>query len=348
MTEGHRVYSKQIDFSSRNKIFEKFDYIEYTPSAKYINRKITFVRLGLSVSNFELNLMLSYWYPIVLMKNLFLPYLSFMRRGAEKVEAPIGKIPAIIHSGWASGYYHWVTETLPRAIILRDRFPDALPLIPLDVYGRYIATLEAVGFQEVLPYPDHKNAVCDRIVLTDCPKIFGTTSPSLMCQVRKEVFKGLGINTADGADFVYVSRSKSRGRKIANEDEIISLVKRFGGEIINFEDYDFPSQVKLMSSCKVIVGIHGAGLTNMVFMPPGGTVIELLPVRNGLRDYRKIGNSFKHQACYWRLSEAMGHTHDFILGEPTTSWFQRTDMADVAICPSDFKLALIRSGLVER
>jgi len=34
-------------------------------------------------------------------------------------------------------------------------------------------------------------------------------------------------------------------------------------------------QVALYSRTHVLVGLHGAGLTNMMFMPPGGLVVEI-------------------------------------------------------------------------
>lgn len=239
--------------------------------------------------------------------------------------------PAIIHSGWASGYYHWLTEALPRALVLKDQFPNAVPLLPIDIYGDFLSSLKALGFEEVISYPDGQAADCDRIIITECPNFFGTTSPILLRRVREEIFRSHGIGAMRASEIVYVSRAKARGRRLLNEKCIVALIDCYGGRVVKFEDYSFEDQVNIMSSCKIFVGMHGAGLSNMMFMPPGGVVIELVARRHGLFDYRKIGNSFRHQACYWRLAEAMGHSHDFILGEASVSRFSRTDMADISI-----------------
>ena len=36
-------------------------------------------------------------------------------------------------------------------------------------------------------------------------------------------------------------------------------------------------QVQLFSQAQVLVGVHGAGLTNAVFMKPGGILVEAVP-----------------------------------------------------------------------
>jgi capsular polysaccharide biosynthesis protein len=35
---------------------------------------------------------------------------------------------------------------------------------------------------------------------------------------------------------------------------------------------------RLVNSCDVMVGVHGAGLTNMVFLHPGATMVQIMPL----------------------------------------------------------------------
>lgn len=50
-------------------------------------------------------------------------------------------------------------------------------------------------------------------------------------------------------------------------------------EVVDFEGMPFERQVELMSRTSVLIGIHGAGLVNAMFLPPGAAVIELMPHR---------------------------------------------------------------------
>ena len=317
--------------AEKSKLFESYRYSPFYPRVRSVLSGTTISRMGLSLSSLSIYSFLSYHHFVFYIKAFFYTAASRFARGSAEVHLEPSVTPAIIHSGWASGYYHWLTEALPRALVLKDQFPNAIPLLPIDVYSGFLPSLKALGFERVIPYPDGKAAKCDRIVITECPKFFGTTSPILLRRVREEIFRNHGIGAMHASEIVYVSRARARGRRVLNEECIFDLLGRYGGRIVNFEDYSFEDQVKIMSSCKIFVGIHGAGLSNMMFMPPGGVVIELVARRHGLFDYRKIGNSFRHQACYWRLAEAMGHSHDFVLGEASVSRFSRTDMADIHI-----------------
>jgi len=57
-------------------------------------------------------------------------------------------------------------------------------------------------------------------------------------------------------------------------------------------------QLAIFANTRILVGQHGAGLTNMLWMPPGGTVIEILPP---LEPW--VSPIFE------RLSSTLGHKH---------------------------------------
>ncbi|EPS60224.1 hypothetical protein M569_14580, partial [Genlisea aurea] len=78
-----------------------------------------------------------------------------------------------------------------------------------------------------------------------------------------------------------VSRRKSR--RLLNQEEMAETCKRIGFEVETSEiEGNFNSIARYINSFDVIVGVHGAALTNMIFLPENALVIQIIPY--GLKD----------------------------------------------------------------
>ncbi|XP_053377294.1 EGF domain-specific O-linked N-acetylglucosamine transferase-like [Mercenaria mercenaria] len=69
-------------------------------------------------------------------------------------------------------------------------------------------------------------------------------------------------------------------RNIMNQDELISALNTVGEYevrlvVYKFRDMPFLEQVKVSHNSDVFIGMHGAGLTHMLYQPDWGSVIEL-------------------------------------------------------------------------
>ncbi|EFH2707715.1 TPA: glycosyltransferase family 61 protein [Escherichia coli] len=73
---------------------------------------------------------------------------------------------------------------------------------------------------------------------------------------------------------IYISRRKS-SRGPLNEFEVENELKELGFDILYAEDLDFAQQVSIFSNASILIGPHGAGLTNILFMPKNSTLIEI-------------------------------------------------------------------------
>lgn len=92
-------------------------------------------------------------------------------------------------------------------------------------------------------------------------------------------------------------------RKVKNEEELLSAVRaRYPLAAVSGQQTDLlpmGEQLALVSNADVLVGMHGAGLTLALFLPPGGGLVELYPT------YWSINNEhFKAIARWRRLSYA--------------------------------------------
>ncbi|CAL5022235.1 unnamed protein product [Urochloa decumbens] len=74
--------------------------------------------------------------------------------------------------------------------------------------------------------------------------------------------------------------SRQRTRMFLNLKEIVAMAEEIGYEVV-VEEANVNSNVahfaKVVNSVDVMMGVHGAGLTNCVFLPHGATLIQIVP-----------------------------------------------------------------------
>src|SRR5262249_33691278 len=73
---------------------------------------------------------------------------------------------------------------------------------------------------------------------------------------------------------LYVARTDAPIRQMRNEPALIEQVRKRGYEVVTPGSLSFAEQVQLFRGARLIVGPHGAGLTNIVFCEPGTIVYE--------------------------------------------------------------------------
>lgn len=78
-------------------------------------------------------------------------------------------------------------------------------------------------------------------------------------------FEQLPAAASTGHDKVFIARKQTRGRNISNADEVYAVVKEYGFTIVECDDLTVEQQMMVFSNAAYIVGIHGAGLTNIIY-----------------------------------------------------------------------------------
>ncbi|CAN6178133.1 unnamed protein product [Urochloa humidicola] len=73
---------------------------------------------------------------------------------------------------------------------------------------------------------------------------------------------------------------RHRTRMFLNLDEIIAMAEELGFEVVIDEanvSSDISKFARLVNTVDVMMGVHGAGLTNCVFLPQNATLIQIVP-----------------------------------------------------------------------
>ncbi|XP_057770813.1 alpha-1,3-arabinosyltransferase XAT2-like [Salvia miltiorrhiza] len=74
-----------------------------------------------------------------------------------------------------------------------------------------------------------------------------------------------------------VSRQKTR--RLRNEYEVAELARSVGFDVrVREMGWHVSLVAKFVNSFDVMVGVHGAGITNMVFLPENAVVIQIVPI----------------------------------------------------------------------
>jgi hypothetical protein len=195
---------------------------------------------------------------------------------------PIQHIPgavAIISSVDANNYYHWMFDILPRFEILKRSglVPDYYYVNTKMPFQRQSLQLLRISSSRILsPTKGTHIEASELIVPSLLGPAFSHTPKAQACKYLQSIF--VRKNEARRPyRKLYVSRSDANSRRVINEAEIREEVLDNGFEVISLSGVSLLQQVELFSEAKIIMGPHGAGLTNAVFCQPGSVLIEFVP-----------------------------------------------------------------------
>ncbi len=207
-------------------------------------------------------------------------------------------------NAWATGYHHWLAEVAPKFIHFEEELRRGKILMPKHRPHFISDFLDTLRFENVVDIEE--NAYASRINIVTNPNS-GHYHPAHISAFRRAVLARLGVSAEHGSRRIYLTRRNARARRVLNESEVEEFLFANGFESIELEDVSFRRQVELFAQCKIFVSLHGAGLTNSLFMPKNGSVIEFYPE---FRDRERELN-----ACYKRLCGVLGHKHEFLFSD---------------------------------
>ena len=198
----------------------------------------------------------------------------------------------IITDEWSKSYFHWLMDCLPRLILFESRRPEIPVILPsyLREKSFVIESLALLGKNNFRFLEEDKWYFLRTVYF---PVHLAPTG-NYNDEATRKLRSAITVNSNAPAHLkIYISRHKAAHRKIDNEDELLPLLKKNGFKTVYCEEMSFKDQVSLFSETAVLLTNHGAGLTNMLFMPANSIIIEL----------RKKNDN--HNNCYFSLASAL-------------------------------------------
>jgi capsular polysaccharide biosynthesis protein len=216
----------------------------------------------------------------------------FLRLRLPAVEDMAGSLGVLTTRG-VDNYYHFLTDVLPRVELLRraNTEPERFLVNRRTAFQRQL--LSAVGIPEprVVESALHPHIRAEQLIVPSLPDSHLRTPPWIASWLRDQF---LPSGVAPPHRRLYVTRGNQKHtRRVENEAQVVAALAPFGFETIDPGALTFDEQVRMFSEAELVVGAHGAALTNLVFCPEGATIIELFSP-----DYVNV--------CFWALATAVG------------------------------------------
>lgn len=215
-----------------------------------------------------------------------------------------------ITDAWSIGYFHWFGDVLQKLFILYSNkiITEEHILLLSEDFKNYDYIQNSINLLGLSVKYLKKNELvkCTELIKVNIPFQSGNYFDEEIRKMNK-YFRNLNFSKSTILKNVYLSRDKASRRKVFNDLEIIERLNRLNINTLYTEELNWNNQLETFINVELLISIHGAGLTNMLFMKPGSTIIE-----------------FRHpkstkQNCFFALASALGHKYYYLIGEASNS-----------------------------
>ena len=178
-----------------------------------------------------------------------------------------------------SNIAHWLTEALVRIWLCKDILEtNDQFLIPRSNMTEFaIDSIRALGFKNDCIIHDSSKAIFQKMKVINSNGRQTEFDPCLL-EIRKIILAKTNNSTSlsKKSYVLYVKRHQNSKRIIVNEEEMIDFLKsQFEVKVIEPSQMSFSQQVFEFNRAACVISMHGAALSNMIWMREGTHVVEL-------------------------------------------------------------------------
>ncbi|MEB0263193.1 MULTISPECIES: glycosyltransferase 61 family protein [unclassified Mucilaginibacter] len=227
------------------------------------------------------------------------------------IELNADKKHLLVHHPWFN-YYHWLCECIPRLWRVRAELDNLTVLLPEHYLGTDFITgsLKPFNIKDIFVIPPGKSLLVPQLKLPAIKPICDSYHQKELRAIAlfyKE-YAAKHVPDINLGDKVYLSRRKAGRKKVINEDDVESLLQEYGFRTVYNEDFSFLEQVAVYRNVNYLVSIHGSGLTNMLFMPEGSSILEIMKA--------KTNDLARPSFVFWYQADALGHNYFAQISDP--------------------------------
>lgn len=192
----------------------------------------------------------------------------------------------------SNNYCHWFVDYLPRIIFGAERFPDYRLTIARDwASGEFqndSLDLCGIGADRLLKVDEGSYYVEQLALLTSSGRDYVHCFQGGSRDYAMQTLRTLPAGGPRAGRRLHLIRRKGLGRGLENSDEVTKALSKHGFEEVNPGELKLREQVKLFGEAEVIIGAHGAALTNILFCGRGTKILEFLPPNSGSPAFTRL------------------------------------------------------------
>jgi len=179
-------------------------------------------------------------------------------------------------------FYHFVHDVLARSLCLEAaerQFEAKLPVLMSKTRFQMQALLSRAVFgKRAVRHPKGAIVHLARAIIPRKAADAQNICRPAFAHLRAKLARAFPHNPQPRRK-LYISRKDGKNasfsRDLANEQSLQERLAAYGFETMILSTLSPRAQLEAFTSAAVIAGVHGAGLTNMILMPEGGTVLEI-------------------------------------------------------------------------
>lgn len=212
----------------------------------------------------------------------------------------------MLASRHGSNYYHWMMDVIPKVKITNAEFEveNFDYVISNKIHSKFQEeSLKKLGISldKVIEIGGGEQVKCERLICPSNPIGKNGTPTEWVIKYLRDTFGSKRKNRTEERK-IYVSR-EGYNRSVNNVDKLIKKIGNVKYEHYKPNMYCIDDQVKAFENARCVTGMHGAGLTNLVFSDPQTSVLEFFPNKNVRTCFYEIADILSLDYKYYCLIE---------------------------------------------
>tara|TARA_E500000178_G_scaffold355549_1_gene428582 strand:- start:1070 stop:2125 length:1056 start_codon:yes stop_codon:yes gene_type:complete len=208
-----------------------------------------------------------------------------------------------IFDGNSNSYFHWLCDTLIKLEILeKEKLFNNYPIIiPSRFYNSNLKYILKIYKKKFIKINFFCRLFLRRLIIIDLLRPSGNYDPKTILGFREKLLLQSKKKNFSQYNGIYISRKKAKKRSEINFLEIEQILLKNKIYIFESEKYSLAEQISICSNFNFIIGVHGAGLSNMLWIKKKSSVLEL----------RFEGD--KYNNCYFSLANILKFNYNYLL-----------------------------------